>query len=98
MQGPRSSRQPPALLGQGGHLVSAAMPPDAEAAKAKGATGHFVFTPPNDEALAEIGEQIALGRLKPLSVALELPVADAVRAHELGETGKAGGKMVLTID
>ena len=84
------------LLGQGGRLVSTAMPPDAETAKAKGATGHFVFTPPSGAALAEIGEQIDSGRLKPLPVALELPLADAVRAHELGETGKAGGKMVLT--
>ncbi len=87
-----------ALLGQGGRLISTAMPPDAEAAKTKGATGHFVFTPPSGAVLAAIGEQIDGGILKPLPVALELPLADAVRAHELGETGKAGGKMVLTTD
>jgi NADPH:quinone reductase-like Zn-dependent oxidoreductase len=87
-----------ARLGQGGRLVSTAMPPDAEIAKAKGATGHFVFAPPSGIALAEIGEQIAFGKLKPLPVALELPLADAVQAHELGETGKTGGKMVLTTD
>jgi len=87
-----------AILGSGGRLVSTAMPPDVAKGDAVGAKGVFVFTPPSGQVLAQVVERIGAGHLKPLSVALELPLKDAAEAHRLGETGKAGGKMVLIRD
>jgi NADPH:quinone reductase-like Zn-dependent oxidoreductase len=46
------------------------------------------------EAIAELAE---LGRLR-VHVAHTFPLAQAARAHELGETGQTQGKLVLTID
>ncbi len=87
-----------AILGSGGRLVSTAMPPDASKGDAIGAKGVFVFTPPSGQTLAQIVERIDAGHLKPLPVGLELVFKDAAEAHRLGESGKAGGKMVLIPD
>jgi len=84
-----------AILRTGGRLVSTAMPPDTAKAEVMGAKGIFVFTPPNGQVLTEIVRRIGAGQLKPLNVVRELPMKDAAEAHRLGETGKAGGKMVL---
>lgn len=84
-----------AILGSGGRLVSTAMPPDAAGGDAIGAKGVFVFTPPSGQVLAQIVERIDAGHLKQLPVGRELAFKDAAEAHRLGETGKAGGKMVL---
>jgi NADPH:quinone reductase-like Zn-dependent oxidoreductase len=84
-----------ALLSSGGRLVSTAHPTDEARAKAIGATGTFVFTPPDGRVLADIARRIDRGVLRPLLIALELPLGDAVQAHRLGEAGKAGGKIAL---
>ena len=52
---------------------------------------------PDDEALAEVAELLADGRLD-IPVAETLPLEDVVRAHELVESGKAGGKVLLSVD
>jgi len=84
-----------AILGSGGRLVSTAMPPDTAKAEAMGAKGTFVFTPPSGQMLTEIARRIDAGKLKPLIVVREFPLAEAAEAHRLGETGKASGKMAL---
>jgi NADPH:quinone reductase-like Zn-dependent oxidoreductase len=87
-----------AVLGVGGRLVSTAQPTDPARANAIGATGAVVFTPPDGRMLGDVASQIDQGALRPLPVALELPLGEAARAHELGETGKAGGKIALIPD
>jgi NADPH:quinone reductase-like Zn-dependent oxidoreductase len=85
------------VLGSGGRLVSTVAPPDPARADAMGAEGQFVFTPPSGETLARIASLIDSGKLRPPEVALDLPLGDARRAHELGESGRAGGKIVLQV-
>jgi NADPH:quinone reductase-like Zn-dependent oxidoreductase len=87
-----------AVLRPGGRLVSTAHPPDEALAKAAGAQGAFIFTAPDGQMLGDIARQIDQGTLRPLTIALQLPLADAPQAHRLGETGKAGGKIVLVPD
>jgi NADPH:quinone reductase-like Zn-dependent oxidoreductase len=87
-----------AVLGAGGRLVTTAHPPDEERAKAMGATGTFVFTPPDGRMLVDVARRIDRGELLPLPVTLELPLGEAVQAHRLGEAGKAGGKIALIPD
>lgn len=45
-------------------------------------------------ALAELAES---GALRP-AIAGTFPLADAAKAHALGETGRTAGKLVLTVD
>lgn len=45
-------------------------------------------------AIAELAES---GRLTP-AIAGTVPLAEAARAHELGETGRTAGKLVLLAD
>jgi NADPH:quinone reductase-like Zn-dependent oxidoreductase len=87
-----------ALLGKGARLLSTVQPPPADRTEAVGAMAGFVFTQPRGSVLAEIGTLIDAGAVKGLPVALVLPLAEARRAHELAEVGKAGGKVVLTTD
>jgi NADPH:quinone reductase-like Zn-dependent oxidoreductase len=39
---------------------------------------------------------VAEGRLRPV-IDTTLPLAEAAKAHELGETNRAAGKIVLTV-
>lgn len=87
-----------AVLGAGGRLVSTAQPTDPERAKAIGATGTFIFTPPDGRVLGEIAGRIDRGVLRPLPIALALPLEEAAQAHRLGEAGKAGGKIALVAE
>lgn len=82
-----------AVINPGGRLVSLAMPPAPERAGVKGV---FVFTQSRGWVLGKIAAMIDAGTLVALPVANVLPLADAARAHAMGETGK-GGKTVLTV-
>jgi NADPH:quinone reductase-like Zn-dependent oxidoreductase len=84
-----------ALHGIGGRLSSIKKSSDTEQVDAIKATAKFVFTPPNGAALSAMTEQFQRGALKPLKVAHEFALSDAGEAHEIGETGKSCGKMVL---
>jgi NADPH:quinone reductase-like Zn-dependent oxidoreductase len=55
----------------------------------------FYVTPSGDD-LRQIGELVDAGRLR-VHVAQVLPLEDAVKAHELSETGRVRGKIVLTV-
>jgi len=81
---------------KGGLLVSTAMPPSPERAAAAGVRAAFVFTPPRGAVLAQLAQRVDDGRLR-VVVGQELALADAARAHRLGEGSKARGKMILQV-
>jgi NADPH:quinone reductase-like Zn-dependent oxidoreductase len=74
--------------------------PDREATRAKAATlglryVEFGFTPSGAD-LAEIGSLVTRGALH-VVVDQTLPLAEAAKAHELSETGRVAGKIVLVV-
>ena len=81
---------------KGGILVATAMPPSPERAAAAGVRAAFVFTQPRGAVLEQLAERVDDGRLR-IVVGQEFALADAARAHRLGEAGKARGKMVLHV-
>lgn len=85
-----------ATLKPGGMLVATAMPPSPERAAAAGVRAAFVFTPPRGAVLAQLAERVDAGSLR-IIVGQEFALADAAKAHRLGESGKARGKMILHI-
>jgi NADPH:quinone reductase-like Zn-dependent oxidoreductase len=85
------------VIRPGGILVATAMPPAPERAVAAGVRAAFVFTPPRGAVLAQLAERVDAGRLRVL-VGQEFALADAARAHRLGESGKARGKMILHVN
>lgn len=85
-----------ATLKQGGILVATAIPPSPERATAAGVRAAFVFTPPRGAVLAQLAERVDDGRLR-IIVGQEFALADAAKAHRLGESGKSRGKMILHV-
>ena len=83
-------------LKRGGILVATAMPPSAERAAAAGVRAEMLQTPPNGEVLARIAGMVDAGQLR-VAVSHEFALADAARAHQLGESGQARGKIVLHV-
>jgi NADPH:quinone reductase-like Zn-dependent oxidoreductase len=55
-----------------------------------------ILVEPDRAGLEAIAELAAAGALRP-HVSHTFPLADAARAHELGETGRTQGKLVLTV-
>ena len=84
------------VLKKGGVLVATAVPPSAERAAAAGVRAEMLQTPPRGEVLAKIAELVDSGRLR-VAVSHEFALADAARAHRLGEGGQARGKIVLHV-
>ncbi|WP_455908384.1 NADP-dependent oxidoreductase [Streptomyces erythrochromogenes] len=83
------------VLRPGGHLVS--LPgPDSVPAGADGVNASWVLVDPDLKGLEAIADLADRGLLKPL-VETVLPLADAARAHEIGEQGRTTGKIVLTV-
>jgi len=85
------------VLGRGGLLISLVQPPDDAKARAAGAAGRFVFTPPRGAVLAEIDALIESARLVPLAVAERRPLAEIAAVHAEGEAGKSRGKTVIAV-
>jgi NADPH:quinone reductase-like Zn-dependent oxidoreductase len=54
-----------------------------------------ILVEPDRAGLEAIAELAAAGALRP-HVSHTFPLAEAARAHELGETGRTQGKLVLT--
>jgi NADPH:quinone reductase-like Zn-dependent oxidoreductase len=77
------------VVKRGGWLVSAAQPPNAEQLTAHGLQGLMIGMRP-DKTLVEAG------KVKPI-VETILPLADIKQAHELSQTGRTRGKIVLTM-
>ena len=83
-------------LRRGGILVATAMPPSAERAAAAGVRAEMLQTPPDGDTLARIAERVDAGQLR-VAVSHEFALADAARAHRLGELGQIRGKIVLHV-
>ena len=83
-------------LKRGGILVATAMPPSAERAAASGVRAEMLQTPPSGAVLARIAGLVDTGELR-VAVSHEFALADAARAHQLGESGQARGKIVLHV-
>jgi len=85
-----------AVLKPGGILVTPAGQVDADAAAARGVRGTGMMTQPNSAQLTEIAALIDAGKVQSV-VSTVLPLAEAARAHELGDRGHARGKIVLRV-
>ncbi|MFD3729098.1 NADP-dependent oxidoreductase [Streptomyces sp. NPDC058671] len=83
------------LLGAGGRLVTLPGPDQVPAAK-DGVRAVWVLVEPDHLGLREIAALVERGELRPV-VDTVLPLADAAKAHEIGELGRTTGKIVLTV-
>jgi NADPH:quinone reductase-like Zn-dependent oxidoreductase len=94
--GPRCLR----TLRLGGILVSINSPAEqalvAQAAEL-GVRAGFLLVEPDRAGLLGLAALVTEGRLRVL-VEAEVPLAEAAKAHELSETGRVTGKIVLTTD
>jgi len=87
-------------LRPGGVLVSLTGLGSAErlraAAAALGVRAAVLLVEPDHAALERLAQLVEKGQVRP-HVAATFPLAEAGRAHELGETGHTAGKIVLTV-
>lgn len=84
------------VLKRGGVLVSAVSEPPQQFCEEHGVKGAMVLVQPNSAQLAEINALIEEGKVKP-AIADVLPLKDARNAHELSQSGRTRGKIILTI-
>jgi NADPH:quinone reductase-like Zn-dependent oxidoreductase len=84
------------VLKKGGILVTILGQPSQEDAKAHGVRAAGIFVQPNPKQLAEIAALVDSGKLKPHLEAV-FPLAEAAKAHQLGETNAVRGKIVLRV-
>ncbi|MGW4649329.1 NADP-dependent oxidoreductase [Kitasatospora sp. NPDC004289] len=93
--GPRSLR----VLRPGGVLVSLASPAEqylAEQAAALGLRAGFMAVEADQAGLRELAALAEQGLLRP-EVSAELPLERVAEAHELSQTGRTSGKIVLSV-
>ena len=84
-------------LKKGGFLATSAGTPSAEKAEEFGVKAEFVFCKPNANQLAEINGLIEDGKLK-IHIETILSLAEVEKAHQLSQSGRTRGKIVLTIN
>ncbi|MFI7609710.1 NADP-dependent oxidoreductase [Nonomuraea terrae] len=94
--GPRSLR----TMRPGGTIVSLAislLDPGLHArAQELGIRSEAILVEPDHGAMRALAALVDAGALRP-EVAAAMPLADAAKAHELGETNRTTGKIVLTV-
>jgi NADPH:quinone reductase-like Zn-dependent oxidoreductase len=83
-------------LKRGGFLVTSAGTPSETKAKELGVEAAFVFCKSNAQQLAEINSLIAEGKLK-IHVETVLPLTEVKKAHQLSQSGRTRGKIVLQV-
>jgi NADPH:quinone reductase-like Zn-dependent oxidoreductase len=83
------------VLKPGGILVSSVQPPPEQIAET-GVRGAMVAVQPNAAQLDEITALIDAGKIKPF-VETILPLAEVRQAHELSQSGRTRGKIVLQV-
>ncbi|MER5436244.1 zinc-binding dehydrogenase [Streptomyces sp. NPDC002588] len=88
---------PLAAVRKNGKVGSTTVNPDADALAAAGLTGTTVFAAPGAETIAPLAEQAANGTLS-VEVGTVLPLDRAAEGLAIIAAGKAGGKIVITIN
>jgi len=83
-------------LKKGGFLVSAVEAPSEEKARELSIEADQVFCKPNAQQLAEINRLIDEGKLK-IHIETVLPLTEAKKAHQLSQSGRTRGKIVLQV-
>ena len=81
-------------LRRGGCVVSIVMPPSNEKAEKYGVHASMIGVQPSGKQLHEINQLIAAGKLK-THIATVLPLSKVRKAHELSESGRTRGKIIL---
>lgn len=84
------------VLKKGGILISIVNPPSDTKAKELGVQSAFVFIEPSAYILKQLAELVEQGELRPV-IGAEFALHDIVKAHELSETGRTVGKIVLYV-
>ncbi|WP_329286070.1 NADP-dependent oxidoreductase [Streptomyces sp. NBC_00691] len=84
-----------AVLRDGGRLITLPGPDDVPAAR-DGVRAAWVLVEPDHLGLREIAALVEQGRLRPV-VEVVVPLAEAAKAHAIGEQGRTTGKIVLTV-
>ena len=84
------------VLKSGGILVSIVSPPSEEKAKELGVKSAFVFIQPSAYILEQLGQLVDQGKMRPI-IGAEFTLEDIDKAHELSESGRAVGKIVLSV-
>ena len=79
---------------RGGFLVTTVEPPSTEKAEKFDVRIAMVTVRPSAQQLGEINRLIGAGKLK-THVATVLPLAEVRRAHQLSESGRTRGKIIL---
>jgi NADPH:quinone reductase-like Zn-dependent oxidoreductase len=82
------------VLKKGGYLVSLVAPPSPELAEKYGVKATMIQSGPNGELLEEIAGFVERGQVK-THVESIFPLSEIKKAHELSESGRARGKIVL---
>ncbi|WP_327304411.1 NADP-dependent oxidoreductase [Streptomyces sp. NBC_01298] len=83
------------VLRPGGHLITLSSP-DTVPADAEGFHTGWTLVEPDYEGMRAIAALVEEGKLRPV-VDTVLPLAEAAKAHEIGELGRTTGKIVLTV-
>jgi NADPH:quinone reductase-like Zn-dependent oxidoreductase len=84
------------VLKPGGILVSIVSPPSEEKAKELGVKSAFVFIQPSAYILEQLAQLVDQGKIRPI-IGAEFTLEDIDKAHELSESGRAVGKIVLSV-
>ena len=84
------------VLKPGGILVSIVSPPSEDKAKELGVRSAFVFIQPNAYILEQFAKLVDQGKIRPI-VGAEFALEDIEKAHALSESGRAIGKIVLSV-
>ncbi|MBV8353477.1 MAG: NADP-dependent oxidoreductase, partial [Verrucomicrobia bacterium] len=86
-----------ATLRHGGCLVTIVAPPSNEKAEKLGIRATMIGVQPSGRQLREVNRLIAAGKLK-THIATVLPLSEVRKAHQLSESGRTRGKIILHPD
>lgn len=79
---------------RGGYLVTTVMPPSNDKAENYGIHASMIGVEPSGQQLREINRLIDAGKIKTY-IAAVLPLAEVGKAHQLSESGRTRGKIIL---
>ncbi len=86
------------VIKEGGSLVSITQPPNEEKAGEHGVKAGFLWLEPNGKQLAILADMMGEGILKPvIDEVLAFSEEGLQKAHELSESGRAKGKIIIAM-